>query len=376
MSKILIAFSGGPDSVFLYYFLKKRGHELSLCYVNHNVRLDVENDIKFINEFSKKEEVPLYIKEIKLEKFNEDIARKKRYEKLEECLKDINYDYIATGHNKNDNVETLIFRLLRGTGFDGLKGIPRKRGKIIRPILDISKEEILNYLNNNKIKYLIDYTNLENNYSRNKIRNLIFPIFKDINENFLDNISRLIQISNENIELKEKIKKELNSKNIAYNKNKIDEIYNIYNKNGSTIRLNEKYIWCKTYNYYGIREISETKEFLYNIKLNEEIEINGYTILLCTDKKYFELEKKGYNLYNVKSANNIQIRNKREGDKLDNTKLKKIFINLKIDRYERNLLPIILVDNTIILLANLKKSKNINEYYEQNTNYIAIKKGE
>ena len=160
------------------------------------------------------------------------------------------------------------------------------------------------------------------------------------------------------------------------NKNKIDEIYNIYYKNGSTIRLNEKYIWCKTYNYYGIREISETKEFLYNIKLNEEIEINGYTILLCTYKKYFELEKKGYNLYNVKSANNIQIRNKREGDKLDNTKLKKIFINLKIDRYERNLLPIILVDNTIILLANLKKSKNINEYYEQNTNYIAIKKGE
>ena len=376
MSKILIAFSGGPDSVFLYYFLKKRGHELALCYINHNVRSDVENDIKFINEFSKKEEVPLYIKEIKLEKFNEDIARKKRYEELEKCLKDINYDYIATGHNKNDNVETLIFRLLRGTGFDGLKGIPRKRGKIIRPILDISKEEILNCLNNNKIKYLIDYTNLENNYSRNKIRNLIFPIFKDINENFLDNISRLIQISNENIELKEKIKKELNSKNIAYNKNKIDEIYNIYNKYGSTIRLNEKYIWCKTYNYYGIREISETKEFLYNIKLNEEIEINGYTILLCTYKKYFELEKKGYYLYNVKSANNIQIRNKREGDKLDNTKLKKIFINLKIDRYERNLLPIILVDNTIILLANLKKSKNINEYYEQNTNYIAIKKGE
>ena len=146
---------------------------------------------------------------LNLEKFNENSAREKRYEALEKCRIENGYTYIATGHNMNDNVETVIFRLLRGTGLDGLKGIPKKRGHIIRPILGISKEEILEYLKVNNISYRIDYTNLTNDYSRNIIRNKMMPIMKEINEGYLDNISRFITLLNEDNEVKRYIKKKL-----------------------------------------------------------------------------------------------------------------------------------------------------------------------
>lgn len=99
--------------------------------------------------------------------------------------------------------------MIRGTGIEGLKGIPRKRLNIIRPILDISKEQILKFLKEHDIEYLIDYTNNTNDYSRNLIRNKILPLMSEVNENYLENISRFIKILNENSEIKENIKKNL-----------------------------------------------------------------------------------------------------------------------------------------------------------------------
>ena len=124
--KILIAFSGGPDSVFLYDFLNfletKRKIELSLVYVNHNLRYDVENDLQFVKKFAGENNINYYIENvnvneyaIKNKKSIELAARELRYEAIENIRKMINYDKIATGHNLDDNVETFIFRLLRGT---------------------------------------------------------------------------------------------------------------------------------------------------------------------------------------------------------------------------------------------------------------------
>lgn len=378
MKKILIAFSGGPDSVYLYYYLKKKGYNLAICYVNHNVRKDVQNDIKFVENFAEKENIPFVIESIKLKNFNEDIARKKRYEILEKNLKKLNYDVIATGHNKNDNVETLIFRLIRGTGIDGLKGIPKKRGNIIRPILHISKQEILKYLKENNIDYLVDYTNNTLDYSRNIIRHKILPTMKEINENYLDNISRFIELINENNNLKIFIKEELVKYGIKYSKNKIDEIYNIKDKNGASIKLNEKYIWYKGYNFFGIKKINkiEKTEKEIVLKLGENLIFNSYQIIY-TDNLILqnELEKKGYKLYNVGVANNIKIRSRRNGDRLDNTKLKKILTDKKIDALEKDLLPIILVEDKIVMVADIKYSKMINKTLI-GSRYIAIKKGE
>ena len=159
--KILIAFSGGPDSMFLYYILKKiqkeYNLEISLIYINHNLRYDVENDIKIVTKFAKENNVKLYMKNIDVKKYAKEnkksielAARELRYEIINKTLIEIEYNKIATGHNLDDNVETLIFRLIRGTSTKGLKGIPIKRGNIIRPILHFEKNEM-------DIKYCILY---------------------------------------------------------------------------------------------------------------------------------------------------------------------------------------------------------------------------
>jgi len=143
--KILVAFSGGPDSVFLYHLLDLMKNmislEISIAYINHNLRYDVENDLKFINEFASKNNVNHYIESIDVKKYAAEnkksvelAARELRYETIENIRKKIGYNKIATGHNLDDNVETFIFRLLRGTSVTGLKGIPRVRENIVRPI--------------------------------------------------------------------------------------------------------------------------------------------------------------------------------------------------------------------------------------------------
>ena len=152
--KILIAFSGGPDSVFLFYLLNylksEYNLELALMYVNHNLRSDVDNDLNFVKDFSKRNDVKLYIESVdvnshskKMKKSIELAARELRYEALEKVFQKEGFTKIATGHNLDDNVETFIFRLLRGTSIRGLKGIPRVREYIIRPILQFEKKLLL-----------------------------------------------------------------------------------------------------------------------------------------------------------------------------------------------------------------------------------------
>ena len=207
--KILIAFSGGPDSMFLYYILKTLQKEynlkISLIYINHNLRDDVDNDIKIVTNFAKENGVKLYVKKINVKKYAKDnkksielAARELRYEMINKTLMEIGYNKIATGHNLDDNVETLVFRLIRGTSIKGLKGIPIKRGNIIRPILHFEKTEIIKFLDEKKVKYVIDYTNFENDYTRNYIRNEIFPMFFNVNSNFKLKINELIEELNYN----------------------------------------------------------------------------------------------------------------------------------------------------------------------------------
>ena len=241
--KILIAFSGGPDSVFLYHVLKyiQKDFELkiSLLYVNHNLRTDVQEDMDFTKEFSERNRVPFYIESvnvndyvIKNKKSTELSARELRYMKLNEVLNSIGYDKIATGHNLDDNVETIIFRLLRGTSVKGLKGIPEKRENIIRPILEFEKKEILSFLNKNNENYITDYTNNENDYTRNYIRNELFPMFSKINPSFRKKVSELIteikHTENRDIQ-QDKSKKNLilllEENEISLSRQKIDQIY-------------------------------------------------------------------------------------------------------------------------------------------------------
>ena len=188
--KILIALSGGPDSVFLFYFLlkyrKKYGIEIASMHVNHLIRgKEADRDEKYckdlceassITYYSVKRDVPEFARKNKIS--IEEAAREIRYKELSSVQKKFGYDKIATAHNCNDNAETVLLNLIKGAGIKGLAGIPIIRQSIIRPILSISKEEILSYLKKNKINYLIDKTNFSNVHERNFIRNEILPRIK------------------------------------------------------------------------------------------------------------------------------------------------------------------------------------------------------
>ena len=309
--KILVAFSGGPDSVFLYnllLFLREYySIEISLIYVNHNLREDVENDLNFVEEFSKENNVPLYIESVDVRKYAAEnkksielAARELRYEAIEKVLQNLNYDKIATGHNLDDNIETFIFRLLRGTSLKGLKGIPSERKNIIRPILQFEKKEILNYLQENKKSYIIDYTNSENDYTRNYIRNEIFPMFVNINPTFRNKVNELIQEINNKESLKTYISEEKNTKekfvqylekyDVELSRKKIDQIYEtLYNENGDMNMNGSKEFYLgngkilrKKYDKLEVimEEKKEVDEERVEIKQNIPIKWYDYNIIL------------------------------------------------------------------------------------------------
>lgn len=190
--KILIALSGGPDSVFLLHFFnkfkKKYKIEIGAAHINHLLRgKNSDRDELFCKTICDELEIPFYYTRTnvkffaKQKKHSLEIAgRKIRYNYFDEIFSANGYNKIATAHNSDDNTETVLLNLIKGAGIKGISGIPVKRGKIIRPILCLSKKEILEYLEENKFEYRIDESNLSNEYERNYLRNDIIPLIKKI----------------------------------------------------------------------------------------------------------------------------------------------------------------------------------------------------
>ena len=188
--KLLIALSGGPDSVFALHFfhkyLKKYRIELLAVHFNHNLRGKESNqDEKFCEKLCEKLNIPFYSVQLDVKTFAkqnklsiEEAARKLRYANLYEIGKDFDCDKIVTAHNQSDNTETVLLNFFSGTGYSGFSGIPVQRENIIRPLLCLTKQEIVEYLDSQKIRYRIDSSNLINDYKRNFLRNKIIPQLK------------------------------------------------------------------------------------------------------------------------------------------------------------------------------------------------------
>lgn len=188
--KILISLSGGPDSVFLLFFLnkyrKKYNIEIGAFHLNHKLRgKDADEDELFCFGLCNTLNIPFYgvRKNIKLLSIKhkvsfEEAGRNARYKELDKIARKEGYTKIATAHNSGDNAETVLLNLIKGTGLKGLSGIPVKRDNIIRPILPLKKDEVLKYLALNKISYRTDKSNEEPDYERNFIRLNIIPLIK------------------------------------------------------------------------------------------------------------------------------------------------------------------------------------------------------
>jgi len=235
--KILVAVSGGPDSLSLLNVLQNLGYNLCVAHVNHGLRENANGDEKFVESFCQEKRIPCFIKKINLKEIlngmsTEEAGRKERYDFFDEICQKENCTKIATAHNSNDNVETVIMNMIRGSGLSGLKGIEPKRGNIIRPLIEISRNEIEEYCKENNLTPRHDESNDETIYTRNKVRIELIPyIEKNINSNVINNITRMSQIiSDEERFILEMVENAYNDVVLKEEENKVICDLKVFNK--------------------------------------------------------------------------------------------------------------------------------------------------
>ncbi len=395
---VIVAFSTGPDSCALALALGEAKNlfnlNITLAYFNHGWRKEAKDEEEFTKEFAFKNGFNFLIDSAVGEyKKSEQQARELRYKFLEDCSKKNNSDTVFLAHNKNDNVETLVYRLIKGTSISGLKSIPEKRDIFYRPFLNIEKKEILKYLSEKNQNYLIDSSNNDIKYRRNFIRKEIFPLFSKINPNYIENIDNLIQ----NVQFSRKIiddkianiEKKIIRKNIINRKEYIAldmsyrlEVLNNYLKN---YLKNQTYKNVLKYdNFILENENSKTSLnkdcFLYSrtgkIFIQKKLLKNNAEVLIDGEGKYFfedialTIEK----MEDIPSvfplANDskcylslnfpLVLRHRKQGDifcpfglKSGKMKLKKYLINQKISQEKKDKLILLANKDDVCLILNV-----------------------
>lgn len=223
--KIIVGLSGGPDSISLINVLDeirkdetiRLKFEIIAAHINHNIREEAKSDEDYVVKYCKEKNIEVYVlsidinKKAKEEKKGlEETGRNARYEFFEEILIKTKANKIATAHTANDNAETVLMNIIRGSGTSGLKGIrPIRKNKFIRPLIETTREKIEKYCEENKLNPRIDKTNFENDYTRNKTRNILIPTIKEqFNPNIIMTINRLSDIISEENEYLENITKQ------------------------------------------------------------------------------------------------------------------------------------------------------------------------
>lgn len=418
---IVIACSGGPDSMCLLHVLNTLKAKLNLtiicAHINHGLRQESKSEAKFVEEYCLSNNLIFEYKKIdkyKNNKFSEQEAREKRYLFFDEVIHKYNAKYLMTAHHGDDLIETVLMRIVRGSNLKGYAGITKvsknENYSIIRPLLNSNKEEILKYLKENNIDYVLDKSNTDEKYTRNRYRKHMLPMLKKEDDRVhlkflkyseeLDRcrqyINKLIQektkdICVENYIVINKLLEEdeyLQEKIIEYiieniqkeqilniNDKQFKGIMNIIkSKNNKQINLANGFIARKSYNRLYIEKLAkETNIKDYSYVFNDK--------LILLDKYVFEKvsstrEKNNFviRLNSKEISLPLIIRNKQPGDKMSiknltgSQKIKNIFINSKLDVKKRDEYPIVTdSNNTIIWVPGIKKSifdKEINEKYD------------
>ena len=422
--KILVALSGGPDSVCLLHILyslkEKLNINLGAIHINHMLRgEEALEDERYVSDICEKLGIDCYIERIDINKVASEnnislemAGREERYKAFENIRERYGYDKIAVAHNANDQAETILMRMMRGTGLEGLVGIKAVReGGIIRPILCLNRNEIESYCAENHLMPRIDKSNMERVYSRNKVRLDILPYMKEnFNSNVTESIVRMsnsLKCDNEfieeealkqfrniscinegNLEIKiEKFKnlhKSLKSriirhgiKNVLGDTNFIDQkhIEEVIDLEGEN-KIDKRIVLPRglfVYRQKGkllftTREIVyEEIEFSHEIPKNGIVKIDEANLIIETEvmpiNKYKALKRdkssKWFDCNKIKGG--IIVRSRKSGDKIKlsmgSKKLKQLFIDLKIPKEERCKVPILHDDNGILCVGNFRDSE-------------------
>ena len=254
--KLLITISGGIDSVVLTDLLHRLNLNVSLAHCNFKLRgKDSFKDASFVKNLSKTLKIPFFTIEFETEKYAKEhkisiqmAARDLRYHWFQKISEEHHFDYILTAHHLDDVLETFLINLIRGTGLNGLTGIPEINGNIVRPLLPFSRNDILIYAAKNKLQWREDKSNSSTKYVRNKIRHKIIPVLKELNPNLLNSFENTLnhlkgsqQISQDYINKMYKKVTEEKGNELIFNINKIKKLsnpkiylYELLNKYGFT----------------------------------------------------------------------------------------------------------------------------------------------
>ena len=250
--KIVLGVSGGPDSISMLDILNNIKNEklinfdIVVAHINHMIREEAIEDEEYVQNYCAKNNIECYVKRIDVQKNaninkigTEEAGRNARYEFFREIMQKTNSNKIAIAHYKNDKIETIIMHLLRGSGVSGLKGIePIRDNLYIRPLIECERTEIERYCEENKLNPRIDKTNFENEYTRNKIRNIVIPYIKqEFNPNIIETLDRLSQVITEENDYMDQIAEETYNK-ILVEKNDTQILLNLkdFNKQENVIK--------------------------------------------------------------------------------------------------------------------------------------------
>ena len=200
-AQLLIAISGGLDSVVLTHLCHELKLDIALAHCNFNLRgAESDGDEDFVLELADNLDLDVYIERFSTEEFAKDnklstqmAARDLRYNWFSELADSLHFDYILTAHHADDNLETFLINLSRGTGLSGLTGIPEINENIVRPLLSFSREELETYAKDHNLQWREDSSNASDTYLRNKLRHHVIPVLKETNANLIQNFQTTLE---------------------------------------------------------------------------------------------------------------------------------------------------------------------------------------
>ncbi|HBU78675.1 MAG TPA: tRNA lysidine(34) synthetase TilS [Muricauda sp.] len=263
--KLLLACSGGLDSVVLAHLCKALKFDFALAHCNFSLRgTESDGDEDFVRELASTFEIDVYVKQFDTEQYAEEqrlsvqmAARELRYKWFDELLQSKRYDYVLTAHHADDSLETFLINLSRGTGIEGLSGIPQVNGNVVRPLLPFSRNEIIEYAKSESIQWREDSSNASVKYLRNKIRHEIVPGIKELNPTFLQNFQHTQHHLRQINDLVNNHLNELKSKLFQQRKDKVQ----IKIAELQKLQPLDAYLYG-LFNGYGFSEWSDVKDLL------------------------------------------------------------------------------------------------------------------